>query len=283
MRVKVIDPDVRPDFITPLFVPANRPERFEKAAGSGADAIILDLEDAVPPQAKQEARRSLYVGFTDRPVLVRINGIGSEWHIDDVAAISSLPVCGVILPKAEMGGPLQGFAADLGRRMPIIALIETARGLWDAAEIAALPGIKRLAFGSIDFSAELGCAPTREALLCARSTLVLAARFAGSVPPLDGVTTSVDDADLVRNEARYARNLGFGGKLAIHPRQIGPICAGFRPDESETAWAHRVLAAGEGAVKVDGAMVDAPIRIRARSILARAHKGNPVNPHDLMR
>lgn len=273
MRAKVIDSDVRPDFIAPLFVPANRPERFNKAAASGADAIILDLEDAVPPQAKEEARRSLYVGFTDRPVLVRINGIGSEWHIDDVAVISSLPICGVILPKAEMGGPLQGLAADLGRRLPIIALIETARGLRDAAEIAALPGIERLAFGSIDFSAELGCAHTREALLCARSSVVLASRLAGSAPPLDGVTTSVDDADLVKEDARYARDLGFGGKLAVHPRQIGPIYAGFRPDESETAWAHRVLAAGEGAVEVDRAMVDAPVRIRARSILARAQQG----------
>lgn len=189
------------DFIAPLFVPANRPERFKKAAASGADAIILDLEDAVPPDAKGEARRSLCVDFTDRPVLVRINGIGTDWHIDDVAVISAFPIDGVILPKAEMGELLKNLVAKLRGKLPIIALIETARALRDAFEIAALPGIERLAFGSIDFCAELNCAHTREALLSARSSLVLASRVAGRVPPLDGVTTSVDDADLIRNDA----------------------------------------------------------------------------------
>lgn len=161
------------DFMAPLFVPANRSERFEKAAASGADAVIPDLEDAVAPEAKQEARRSVHSGFVDRPVLVRINGIGTAWHIDDVAVISSLRIDGVILPKAEVGGPLQTLVAELGRHLPIIALIETARGLKDAFEIATLPGIERLAFGSIDLCAELGCAHTREALLSARSSLVL--------------------------------------------------------------------------------------------------------------
>ncbi|UWU75807.1 CoA ester lyase [Bradyrhizobium huanghuaihaiense] len=260
------------DFVAPLFVPANRPERFRKAATSGADAIILDLEDAVPPEAKQEARRFLHLcrGLSDHPVLVRVNGMGTAWHGDDVALVSSLPVDGVILPKAEIGKPLLRLAADLRRRLPIIALIETARGLRYAFEIAAFPGIARLAFGSIDYCAELGCSHTREALLSARSSLVLASRLAGKPPPLDGVTTSVDDADLAREDARYARDLGFGGKLAIHPHQIEPICSGFRPDDREIAWAHKVLRAGEGAVAVDGAMVDAPVRSRARSILARA-------------
>ncbi|GLR91669.1 HpcH/HpaI aldolase/citrate lyase family protein [Bradyrhizobium iriomotense] len=260
------------DFIAPLFVPANRPERFKKAAASGADAVILDLEDAVAPEAKQEARRSLhlFLGLSDHPVLVRINATGTPWHSDDVALVSSLPINGVVLPKAEIGKPLLRLAADLRRRLPIIGLIETARGLRDAFEIAAFPGIVRLAFGSIDFCAELGCCHTREALLSARCSLVLASRLAGKVPPLDGVTTSVDNDDLAREDARYARDLGFGGKLAIHPRQIGSIFAGFRPNEREIAWAQKVLRTGEGAVAVDGAMVDAPVRIRARSILARA-------------
>ncbi|EHR01102.1 HpcH/HpaI aldolase/citrate lyase family protein [Bradyrhizobium sp. WSM471] len=260
------------DVIAPLFVSANRPERFKEAAASGADAVILDLEDAVPPEAKREARRSLhlYLGLSNHSVLVRINEMGSPWHSDDVALVSSLPIDGVVLPKAEKGRPLLRLAADLRRRLPIIALIETARGLRDAFEIAAFPGINRLAFDSIDFFAELGCSHTREALLFARSSLVLASRLAAKVPPLDGVTTSVDDADLAREDARYARDLGFGGKLAIHARQIGPISAGFRPDEGEIAWAHKVLTAGEGAVAVDGTMVHTPVRNHARSILARA-------------
>ncbi|UFW51289.1 MULTISPECIES: HpcH/HpaI aldolase/citrate lyase family protein [Bradyrhizobium] len=232
----------------------------------------MDLEDAVPPEAKQEARRCLHLclGLSIYAVLVGINGMDSPWHTDDVALVSSLPIEGVVLPKAEMGRSLLRLTGDLRRCLPIVALIETARGLRDTFEIAALPGIMRLAFGSIDFCAEVGCAHAREALLSARSSLVLASRLAGKVPPLDGVTTSIDDADLVRDNARDARDLGFGGKLAIHPGQVGPICAGFRADERDIAWAHKVLGAGEGAVAVDGAMVDAPVRIRAHSILARA-------------
>lgn len=260
------------DFVAPLFVPANRPERFKKAAASGADAVILDLEDAVPPEAKQEARGCvhLYRGLSDHPVLVRINGMGTAWHRDDVALISSLSIDGVVLPKAEMGTPLIRLAAGLRRHVPIVALIETARGLRSAFEIAAFPGIVRLAFGSIDFCAELGCSHTREALLSARSSLILASRLAGKGAPLDGITTSIDDTDVVRDDARYSCDLGFGGKLAIHPRQIEPIRMGFRPDDGEIVWAQRVLAAGDGAVAVDGAMVDTPVRMRARSVLARA-------------
>lgn len=124
----------RLDFVSPLFLPANRPERFKKATESGADAIILDLEDAVPPEAKQEARRSLNLclGLSDRPVLVRINGMGAPWHSDDVAVVSSLPTDGVILPQAEMSGAFLRLVAYLRRRLPIVALIETARGLRNA-------------------------------------------------------------------------------------------------------------------------------------------------------
>lgn len=234
------------DFMAPLFVPANRPERFKKAAASGADAVILDLEDAVPSEAKQEARRSLHLDFTDGPVLVRVNGVGTVWHIDDAAVISSLPIAGVVLPKAEMGRPLRSLAADLGARLPIIALIETACGLRDALEIAALPGIERLAFGSVDFCPDLGCAHTHEALLSARSSLVLASRLAGRSPPLDGVTTSVDDVDLVRREARYSRDLGFGGKLAIHPHQVGAIFAGFDPMKAKSSGPKECLRPARG-------------------------------------
>lgn len=258
------------DFVVPLFVPANRPERFVRAAASGADAIVLDLEDAVPADAKDEARRSLRADFTEHPVVVRVNGIGTAWHQDDVAAAIALPVAGIMLPKAEMGPGLGRFCAVVGRHLPLIALIESARGLADVREIAALPGIERLSFGSVDFCADLGCAHTREALLSARCELVLASRRAGKLPPLDGVTTSLHDSKLAQEDAHHARDLGFGGKLAIHPSQIGPIRVGLRPDEKEIAWALRVLASAEGAVAVDGAMVDEPVRVRARAVLARS-------------
>lgn len=256
--------------IAPLFVPANRPERFVKAAASEADAIILDLEDAVPLASKAEARAALCADFTCGPVYVRINATGTPWHADDLAAVASLPCAAVIVPKAERPDRLAAITHLLGPDRPVIALIETALGLAQARSIAAVPGVARLAFGSIDFCADLGCAHTREALLLARLELVLASRLAGLTPPLDGVTVAIDDTKLAISDARHARELGFAGKLCIHPRQVGSILAGFRPEATEIAWARKVLAASDGAVAIDGAMVDEPVRMRARSILGRA-------------
>lgn len=258
------------DFIAPLFVPGHRPERFEKAAASGADAIIIDLEDAVPTDAKSIARSSLRVDFTDLPVLIRINGEGTPWHWDDLGAALRLPIAGIIVPKSEMGRGLERIGSSALHNMPVVALIETARGLADARAIASLADVSRLAFGSIDFCADLGCAHTRDALLAARSELVLASRLASKPGPVDGVTTSLDDANLLESDARYAFELGCGGKLCIHPKQIPHVMKGFRPSADEIAWAERVLASGDGAIAVDGAMVDEPVRIRARSIIRRS-------------
>ncbi|NTF10571.1 CoA ester lyase [Agrobacterium rubi] len=258
-----------PSFTVPLFVPGNRPERFEKAAASGADAIIIDLEDAVPGGAKSEARAALRADFTDLPILVRVNAEGTPWHKDDIAALSKLEFAAVILPKAELGGRLAEIVGSCP--CPVLPLVETARGLSQARQIAALPGVARLIFGSVDFCADVGCAHTRDALLQARFELVLASRLAGLPGPVDGVTTSIEDEELISSDARYGLELGFAGKLAIHPRQVEAIKAGFRPQPLEIEWARRVLASGDGAAAVDGAMVDEPVRIRARGILARAN------------
>lgn len=258
------------DFTIPLFVPGHRPDRYAKAAAAGADAVILDLEDAVPPDAKDMARDALTLSFSTGPVLVRINAAGTLWHADDLAAIARLKPAAVLLPKAERVLTLDAVAAKVGPDIPIIALIESALGLAEARALAAHPAVGRLAFGSVDFCADLGCAHVREALLPARMELVLASRLASCRAPIDGVTTSIEDAGEATSDARYARALGFSGKLAIHPKQIAPIRTGFAPDEAEIAWAKRVLASGEGAAAVDGAMVDEPVRIRARAILSRA-------------
>lgn len=256
------------DLLVPLFVPGNRPERFEKAAGAGADAVILDLEDAVAIDAKDEARAALRGGFTNLPMLVRVNGLGTPWHKADMAALEGKGFSAVILPKAEATETFAALCAESA--IPVVALIESSRGLAEARAIAATANVARIAFGSIDFCADLGCAHTREALLAARSELVLASRLAGLAAPIDGVTTALDDAALISDDARHARDLGFGGKLCIHPRQIEAIRAGFAPDAAEIFWARRVLASGDGAAAVDGAMVDEPVRIRARAILKRA-------------
>lgn len=269
------------DFIVPLFVPGNRPERVEKAAAAGADAIIIDLEDAVPADTKDEARGALRGRFTTRPILVRINGIGTPWHADDVAALANKGLAGVIVPKAEATERFNALCA--ASPLPVIALVESARGIADARQIAVTSNVVRLAFGSIDFCADLGCAHTADALLNARSELVLASRLGGLMQPVDGVTTSIDDEHQIRTDARYARDLGFGGKLCIHPRQVDTVRTGFAPDASELDWARRVIASGDGAAAVDGSMVDEPVRIRARALLKRAgyHPNHqPISPHD---
>ena len=258
--------------ITPLFVPGDRPERYGKAAASGADAIIIDLEDAVAPQNKALARVALASpGALPEgiEVYVRINATGTPWHQEDLAAIAQLPVAGLMLAKAESVAEVSQASASAAGK-PVIALLETALGLAMAREIAATDCVRRLAFGSIDYCADLGVAHQREPLLVARSEIVLASRLGGLLPPLDGVTAALDDEPLLEDEARYALTLGFGGKLCIHPRQIAPVRRGFAPTAAELVWAQRVMAAGEqGAVAVDGMMVDAPVRARARQILAR--------------
>ncbi|MFG1230023.1 HpcH/HpaI aldolase/citrate lyase family protein [Xanthobacter wiegelii] len=265
-----------PVFVVPLFAPADRPERFAKAAASGADAVILDLEDAVQPDAKVRGRAALTTAFTPLPVLVRINARGTRCHLDDLAAVARLVPAGVILPKAEDPRDLDRVAAALPPSVPIVALVESAAGLAHVRALADHPAVARLAFGSVDFCADLGCAHSREALAVARFEVILASRLAGIGAPLDGVTTALDDAAAAVDDARHARSLGFGGKLAIHPRQIAPIREGFCPDAVEIAWAEKVLAvAGAGAVAVDGTMVDEPVRIRARALLALAAATRP--------
>lgn len=254
---------------TPLFVPASRPERFVKAAACGADAVILDLEDAVAAADKNKARAALDAAFTDLPVIVRINAIGTPWHKADLDAVNGKGFAAVILPKSETPETVAQVVAALPG-LPVIALIESALGLANARAIAAVDGVARLAFGSVDFCADLGCAHLRDVLLPARSELVLASRLGGIAAPIDGVTVQLDDPAVTRDDAGHARDLGMTGKLCIHPRQIAEVKRAFAPSQAEIAWARRVIASGEGAVSVDGAMVDEPVRIRARAILAAA-------------
>ncbi|TYC61813.1 CoA ester lyase [Rhodobacterales bacterium] len=250
----------------PLFVPANRPERFTKAAASGACAVILDLEDAVAAEDKTAARGALACDFTELPVLVRINPDGTQWHAADLEAAAAMPFAAVMLPKAESPKAIAEVARRTGH--PVVALIETARGLASAREVASCPDTIRLAFGSIDFCADIGCDHLRETLRPVRLELVIASRLAGMAAPIDGVTADLSDPAITEDDSRHARSLGMNGKLCIHPKQIAPIRTGFAPTEAEKDWARRVLASGDGAVAVDGAMVDEPVRLRARAILA---------------
>jgi citrate lyase subunit beta / citryl-CoA lyase len=257
--------------LTPLFVPANRPERFEKAARSGADAIIVDLEDAVPSEAKADARNNLRSDFTALPVFVRINGTDTSWHRDDMHAVLARDFAGLFVPKAERNDSFVELCETAAAaNSPVIALVETALGLAEARAIACIVGVERLAFGSIDYAVDLGLSHSRMALLTARSELVLASRLASRAAPIDGVTTNLDDSSVVADDARHAIELGFGGKLCIHPRQIEPVRNAFLPSSAEIEWAKHVLASTAGVAAVNGEMVDAPVRARAQAVLDRA-------------
>lgn len=258
---------------TYLFVPGNRPERFSKALSAGADVVILDLEDAVSPQDKDEARRAVREWLDPaRPVAVRINGTQTPWFEEDAALLRHPAVSAVLLPKAERSEEVSSVRHRAQRPIPVLPIIETARGYAAAQSLAQTEGVQRLVFGSLDFQVDLGIEDEDEALLAFRSGLVLASRLAEIEAPVDGVTPAIDDEDRIRAEALRARRLGFGGKLCIHPRQIPLVQAAFRPSAEEAAWARRVLEAvarsGGAAVAVDGKMVDRPVILRAERILA---------------
>ncbi|WP_234195328.1 HpcH/HpaI aldolase/citrate lyase family protein [Pseudacidovorax sp. NFM-22] len=259
-----------------LFVPGDRPERFAKAWDSNADAVILDLEDAVAPQDKDAARAAVAAWLSaERPVWVRINACDTAAFEGDLQLIGRPGLAGLMVPKAEALPPAL-LAAATAADCPLLALVETARGIALAQEIARTPGVARLAFGSIDFQADLGI-ESEEGLLPFRSMLVLASRLAGLPPPVDGVCTALDDATVLDADSRRSRALGFGGRLCIHPKQVGPVHAAWAPTPAEQAWARRVVeamdASGGSAVRVDGKMVDQPVLIRARQWLDAADTG----------
>ena len=226
---------------TVLFAPGNRPERFAKAAEAGADLVVIDLEDSVPPAEKGVARRNamewLAAGNT---AAVRINAVGTKWHPADVAAIAVHDSV-VMVPKAESAADLTRLAAHLSRQSGVLALVETAAGVLRAQAIAAAPGVRRLVFGSLDLAAQLSVDPTDSlALAASRSALVLASAAAGIAPPVDGVTGDLANEKRLRQETAHARRLGFTGKLCIHPRQVGLVDKMLRPTAEEEAWARSV-------------------------------------------
>jgi citrate lyase subunit beta/citryl-CoA lyase len=257
---------------TYLFVPADRPDRFAKALGSGAERVILDLEDAVLPDAKPAAREAIAAADLDwARVVVRVNNAASaEWE-QDLATLARVPAAAAMVPKAECAARLAELRRAAGREIEVLPQIETAAGLEALDAILRAPGVRRAAFGHLDFAADIGAAPDWEALLLARSTLVLRSRLAGRAAPVESVTTEIADTELVERETEAARRLGFGAKLLIHPAQVAPVAGVFAPSAEEIAWARRVIEAGRaaGAVRVDGRMVDKPVIDAARRILAR--------------
>ena len=263
-----------------LFVPGTRPDRFAKALSSSADAVILDLEDAVAPDKKAGARQHVVDWLTAHPAsaAVRLNGVGTPEHARDVEALAACSSLAVVLPKAEAVEDLQALSEQLPGTA-LVPLVETATGLLAAAAVAGAPGVVRLAFGSVDLQLDLqlddeDIRTTGTAFMTARFWLATASRAAGIAPPLDGVVTAIEDDDRLRLESRRARGLGFTGKLCIHPRQTSVVNEAFSPNADDVEQSRRVVAAAdatpEGVLVVDGRMVDRPVIDRARALLERA-------------
>ncbi len=250
-----------------LFVPGHRPERFAKALASGADAVIIDLEDAVPLDAKDTARSALLSAWADfdadqrARLLVRVNPVGTPWHEADLAAVASLTGLGALmLPKAENPQQLEHAFTACG--VPVLPLIESAEGVGQMDAIARASGVLRLGLGHIDLQADLRiiCGPDEAEIAPIRLAMVVASRRAHLPAPVDGVTTATTDADVLARDAQRSRRFGFWAKLCIHPAQVAGVHQALAPTEAECDWARRVLvaevAAGGGAFSVDGKMVD---------------------------
>lgn len=274
-----------------LFVPGDRPERYAKAIASGADAVIVDLEDAVAPERKPGARDVLATALSeDLPaVIVRINAAGTPWFEDDLKLCRHPAVAAVMLPKAEDIEPVCAIVEQSYK--DVLPLIESARGIERVAAIARVPGVRRLVFGSIDLGVDLGLetAPggDQQELIFYRSQLVLASRLAGLDAPVDGVSTAIDDAAQLSTEAAHARRLGFGAKLCIHPKQLAAIHAVFTPSAERVHWARRVAAAfdaaGGSAFALDGQMIDRPVYLRALAVLRSAGEASQTDMPGQMR
>lgn len=264
-----------------LFCPADRPERFAKAAAA-ADRVIIDLEDGVTPDARPDARRALVDAATEldpERTVVRVNPSGTADQAADLDAVAATSIHTVMLPKAEYGSEVEALAP-----LRIIVLCETVRGIVQASSIAAASNCDGITWGAQDLAVDLGATSTRDSdgrLLPfaehARTGVLYAAALAG-VPALETVWIDLGDTDGLHATARQAAEEGLAGMLLIHPGQVPVVHDAFAPDEERLRWARRVIEVGDevgsGAVSVDGQMVDRPILELARRVVERAQTKN---------
>ena len=256
-----------------LFVPGHNAKLLGRVFTAGADAVMLDLEDAVPPEAKNDARRLVAGALAEHPAWVRVNAARTGLCAADLDAVAEAAY-GIRIPKAESPEDV-AWVAERAPGKPLICAIESARGVLAAAEIAAAPGVRHLAMGGVDLARDLNATSGNLQTLYVRSHLVIASRAAGIEPPIDSVYAQLDDEAGLREQAAFARSLGFFGKSAIHPRQLPVLHEVFTPTAQELAWAQEVLtafeAAGGAALRLpSGEFVDLPVADRARRLLQLA-------------
>ena len=267
---------------TYLFVPGNRPERFAKALSSGADAVVLDLEDAVAAEAKSAARDAIAAwaasaSATERQrAVVRINDATAPGFADDLRLLRQVGLADVMLAKAESAAQIAAVIAALpGARL--LALIESARGVANVEAVAASAGVQRLVFGTLDLALDLDLdiSALSDGLSYAASRLAIASRSAGLAAPVAGVTPQIDDEARLLADLAWSRRHGLGAKLCIHPKQIAPVHAALAPNAQALDWARRVLAAeaaSPGVARLDGRMIDRPVVLLAQRTLLQAQR-----------
>jgi citrate lyase subunit beta/citryl-CoA lyase len=253
-----------------LFAPGHNEKLLRLVFDAGADVVLLDLEDAVPPEMKDRARAMAAEAAASRPCWVRVNKAHSETCARDLDALAGT-VLGLRIPKVESAADV-AWVAERAPGIPLDCTIESARGVIATFDIASAPACALLSYGGLDLAADLGISSGEQETLFARSYLVTAARAAGKPPPSDGVHPLLEDDTGLRREAEAARRLGFFGKSAIHPRQLPIIHEVFASTPEELAWATRVLAAfeksGGAATRTeDGEFVDLPVAERARRMM----------------
>jgi citrate lyase subunit beta/citryl-CoA lyase len=256
-----------------LFAPGHNAKLVGKVFDAGADAVMLDLEDAVPPEAKPAARALVARTLAEHEAWVRINAVRSPAAEHDLDAIVGL-AAGIRVPKVESAEDVQ-WVAERAPGTPLICAIESARGVLAAAEIATVAGVRHLSMGGVDLRTDLNASGGNLQTLYVRSHLVLVSRAAGLQPPIDSVYPHLDDDPGLREQATFARSLGCFGKSAIHPRQLAAIHDAFSPTAAELTWATEVVEAfersgGEALRLPGGEFVDVPVAQRARRLLQLA-------------
>jgi len=254
-----------------LFLPASNPRAIAKARESAADLVVLDLEDAVKPADKGDARKAAVEAVTSSwsmPVAIRVNGVGTEWHSLDVDAVAGSKCAYAVLPRATSGHLLREAREAIGK--PMLAMIETAAGVLAAGEIAREAAALVAGTNDLRTDLRLPLDATREPISAALQIIVLAAR-ANGIPAFDGVYNHLSDLDGFIAECMHGRSLGFDGKSLIHPDQIGPCNEAFGPSEDEVESARRLVEAfSGGAERFEDRMIERMHVEAARRVLERA-------------
>tara|TARA_S200000501_G_scaffold372426_1_gene417425 strand:- start:912 stop:1718 length:807 start_codon:yes stop_codon:yes gene_type:complete len=253
-----------------LFVPGNRPDRFDKALNSGADKVILDLEDAVPPHEKQLARVNIKNWLNkERNVALRINSAETDWFFDDLFFCNAPGVDTIIISKASEVDQVNKVL-DSGAKS-INLLIESATGFKNMEKLSKIEKVTRLIFGTLDFQIDLGIKGKDNELNYFRSKIVLTSKLYNLNSPVDGVTTSLDNHKLIKQDTEYGKQFGFGAKLCIHPFQIPIVNSVYMPTKDQYEWAKKILKVAKdnkgSAAKFEGKMVDKPVITMAEEII----------------